>query len=61
MTAAADWVSAPMFASRADSSQKWGDLSSPESLESVAATGKAVTPGFISLHTHSDASFLVAP
>ena len=38
-----------------------GDLSSPESLESVAATGKAVTPGFISLRTHSDASFLVAP
>lgn len=38
-----------------------GDLSSAESLESVEATGKAVTPGFIDLHTHSDASFLVDP
>ena len=32
-----------------------------EAKESINANGKIVTPGFIDLHTHSDASFLIEP
>ena len=38
-----------------------GDLSSAEAKQTIDAKGKSVTPGFIDLHTHSDASFLVDP
>ena len=32
-----------------------------EAKDSINANGKIVTPGFIDLHTHSDASFLIEP
>ncbi len=44
-----------------DSIAAIGDLSRTDVKESIDASGKAVTPGFIDLHTHSDSSFLVDP
>ena len=38
-----------------------GDLSAAEAKITIDASGKSVTPGFIDLHTHSDASFLIDP
>ena len=37
-----------------------GQLDS-ESTTTIDAAGRVVTPGFIDLHTHSDASFLIDP
>ena len=42
-----------------DTIETVGDLSTAEAKLTIDANGKAVTPGFIDLHTHSDASFLV--
>ncbi len=42
-----------------DTIETVGDLSSAESNLTIDAIGKVVTPGFIDLHTHSDASFLI--
>ena len=44
-----------------DSIETVGDLTNAEAALNIDATGKAVTPGFIDLHTHSDASFLIDP
>ena len=38
-----------------------GDLSDAEAKVTINAVGKSVTPGFIDLHAHSDASFLIDP
>ena len=38
-----------------------GDLSDAEAKVAINAVGKSVTPGFIDLHAHSDASFLIDP
>ncbi len=38
-----------------------GDLADAEARSTIDATRKVVTPGFIDLHTHSDASFLIDP
>ena len=38
-----------------------GDLSATAAAVEIEANGRAVTPGFIDLHTHSDASFLIDP
>ncbi len=44
-----------------DTIETIGNLSNAASIKTIDASGKAVTPGFIDLHTHSDASFLVDP
>ena len=44
-----------------DTIETVGDLSNADAKLTIDAVGKAVTPGFIDLHTHSDASFLVDP
>ena len=38
-----------------------GDLTNTEAAFTIDAAGKSITPGFIDLHTHSDASFLIDP
>ncbi|NQW17250.1 MAG: D-aminoacylase [Chloroflexi bacterium] len=38
-----------------------GDLSNAESVDVIDASGLAVSPGFVDLHTHSDNSFLIDP
>ena len=44
-----------------DTIETVGDLSDAEAKLTIDATGKSVTPGFIDIHTHSDASFLIDP
>ena len=46
---------------RGDAIVAVGDLSSAGAAMRIDASGKAVTPGFIDVHTHSDASFLIDP
>ncbi len=46
---------------RGDSIHEIGDLSRAEAARVIDATGKAVAPGFIDMHTHSDFSSLDTP
>ena len=43
-----------------DSIVEIGEINTPSNVE-INAKGKIVCPGFIDLHTHSDASFLIDP
>ena len=44
-----------------DTIETVGNLVDAEAKLTINASGKSVTPGFIDLHTHSDASFLIDP
>ncbi len=46
---------------RGDRVVEVGDLSSAEAARAIDATGRAVVPGFIDVHSHDDAAVLVEP
>ena len=48
------------IAIKGDSIVEIGEINTPSNVE-INAKGKIVCPGFIDLHTHSDASFLIDP